>query len=50
MKIDFEMYKHGVDLLTYLLDLLPEDCTRLEAIGIVEESIRVLKAAVLDEA
>lgn len=50
MIIDFEQYKNGVELLEELLDKLPEESTRNEAISTVEKVVYLLKEAIKDEA
>lgn len=48
--VDYENYKYGLDLLEKLLEVLPEEVTREEAILNVEEAIYCLRKAVKDEA
>ncbi|MGO2265753.1 MAG: hypothetical protein ACTH54_02825 [Vagococcus salmoninarum] len=48
--LDVESYEYGVRLLEQLLDGLPEDLSRKEAIDKLELALDFLKASIEDEA
>lgn len=48
--VDYENYKYGLDMLEKLLEVLPEEVTREEAILNIEEAIYCLREALEDEA
>lgn len=48
--VDFESLKHGVELLEKLLEVLPDECTRQEAMDNIEEAIHSIRESIQDEA